>query len=75
MFYNFDCDLRFYIFLQFWNARVIGVDNAATGKIFQLVQESEADVLSRKIYFSSMFSDSCDLLKYTPIANLVKDEK
>merc|ERR1712136_541047 len=54
---------------------VIGVDNAATGKIFQLVQESEADVLSRKIYFSSMFSGSCDLLKYPPIANLVKDEK
>lgn len=67
----FQCEVE----AMFWNARVIGVDNAATGKIFQLVQESEADVLSRKIYFSSMFSDSCDLLKYPPIANLVKDEK
>jgi len=67
----FECDVE----AMFWNARVIGIDNTATGKIFQLVQESEADVVSRKIFFSSMFSESCDLLKYPPIANLVKDEK
>lgn len=67
----FECDVE----AMFWNARVIGIENTAKGKIFQLVQESEADVLSRKIFFSSIFSDSCDLLKYPPIANLVKDEK
>lgn len=67
----FECEVE----AMFWNARVVGIEDTATGKIFQLVQESEADVLSRKIFFSSMFSDSCDLLKYPPIANLVKDEK
>jgi hypothetical protein len=67
----FECDVE----AMFWNARVVGTENTAKGKIFQLIQESEADVLSQKIYFSSMFVESCDLLRYPPIANMVKDEK
>ena len=69
---------------QFWNARVTQRQNHGRSKRsdvgvssthYELLQETEEQVNSGKIYFTATFDEPCNLEANPPVAVLIEDTK